>query len=135
MKLGIALHDYIAGRRPWAQLDRILERLPRHSHYKAALEDDEDYAQFALALDGLNVGPRKARVPLAGYDEVAVRLDNLFDAINAVNETLLAAPHFRRNRGRQAIRAPRPDTAQQRLKRQQSMQRISSIVEHMTGGR
>lgn len=129
------MHDYIACRRPWAQLDRILERLPRHSHYKAALENDEEYAEIALALDGLNPARRKPRVPLAGYDEVAARLDNVFDAINAVNETLLAAPHFKRRGGRQAVRAPRPETAQQRVKRQQSMARINSIVEHMTGGR
>ena len=74
-------------------------------------------------------------MPLAGYDEIAARLDNLFDAINAVNETLLAAPHFKRRSGRQAVRAQRPETAQQRVKRQQSMTRIDSIVEHMTGGR
>jgi hypothetical protein len=135
LPFGIALHDYIAGRRPWAQLDRILEQLPRHSHYKAALEDDEEYAEIALVLDGLTSSQRKARVPLAGYDEVAVRLDNLFDAINAVNETLLAAPHFKRRGGRQAVRAPRPETAQQRLKRHQSITRINSIVEQMTGGR
>lgn len=78
---------------------------------------------------------RRAQVPLVGYDEVASRLDNLFDAICAVNDTLLAAPHFKRRKGRQAVRAIRPETAQQRLKRQQSMTKIGSIVERMTGGR
>ena len=88
-----------------------------------------------MALGELKPASRKPHVPLAGYDEVAARLDNLFDALNAVNETLLAAPHFKRRGGRQAVRAPRPETAQQRLKRQQSMKRINSIVEQMTGGR
>jgi hypothetical protein len=78
---------------------------------------------------------RRPDVPLVGYDEVATRLDNLFDAINAVNETLLAAPHFRRRKGRQAVRAIRPESAQQRLKRQQSLEKINSIVDRMTGGR
>lgn len=109
--------------------------MPRHSHYKAALENDEQYAAIALAFEGVELAHRKPRVPLAGYNEIAVRLDNLFDAINAVNETLLAAPHFKRRTGRQAIRAPRPETAQQRVKRQQSLTRIDSIVQHMTGGR
>lgn len=135
MGFGIEIHDYIACRRPWAQLERILERLPRHSRYKAALENDEEYAKLALSLSGSATASRPPRVPLAGYDEIAVRLDNLFDAINSVNETLLAAPHFRRNKGRQAIRAPRPETAQQRLKRQQSLIRINDIVQQMTGGR
>lgn len=63
-----------------------------------------------------------------------MRLDNIFDALNAVNETLLAAPHFKRKH-RQAVRAPRPETASQRLRRQQSMNRIHSIVDQMTGGR
>lgn len=78
---------------------------------------------------------RRPTVPLVGYDEVATRLDNLFDAINAVNETLLAAPHFKRRKGRQAVRAIRPESAQQRLKRQQSLVKINSIVDRMTGGR
>lgn len=73
-------------------------------------------------------------MPLAGYDEVVSRLDNLFDALNAVNDTLRAAPHFRR-KNRPPIRAPRPETAQQRLKRQQSMEKLNSIVQQMTGGR
>lgn len=85
-------------------------------------------------LENLTSQHRKARPPLVGYDDIAARLDNVFDAINAVNETLLAAPHFQRKH-RQAIRAPRPETAHQRLKRQRSMQRISSIVDQMTGGR
>lgn len=135
MGFGIQLHDYIAGHRPWAQLERILARLPRHSHYKAALEDDEEYAEIAMALDSVLPAARQARVPLAGYNEIAVRLDNLFDAISSVNETLLAAPHFKRRSGRRAVRAPRPETAQQRLKREQSMTRINSLVDHMTGGR
>jgi hypothetical protein len=80
------------------------------------------------------VTERKPHVPLAGYNEIAVRLDNLFDAISAVNETLLAAPHFKRKH-RPAVRAPRPETAQQRLRRQQSMHKLNSIVEQMTGGR
>jgi hypothetical protein len=108
--------------------------LPRHSYYKAALEDDDEFASVALAVEVPGVSQRP-RVPLAGYNEVAARLDNLFDAISAVNETLLAAPHFKRRRGRQAVRAVRPETAQQRVKREQSMQKISSIVERMTGGR
>jgi hypothetical protein len=88
-----------------------------------------------MALDSVLPSKRQSRVPLAGYDEIAVRLDNLFDAIVSVNETLLAAPHFKRRTGRQSIRAPRPETAQQRLRREQSVARLNSIVEHMTGGR
>lgn len=99
------------------------------------MENDEEFAAIALALDGLNPARRTPRVSLVGYDEVAARLDNVFDAINAVNETLLAAPHFKRRSGRQSVRAPRPETAQQRVKRQQSIARINSLVEHMTGGR
>jgi hypothetical protein len=74
-------------------------------------------------------------VPLVGYDETVVRLDNLFDAINAVNETLTAVYSRRRNRAGRPTRATRPETAQQRVKRQQSIQKLDSIVERMTGGR
>lgn len=130
--LHLEIHDYLNGRRPWAQLDRVIARLPRHSHYKAALEDDDEIAEVALAIQ---LPENRARVPLVGYDETVVRLDNLFDAINAVNETLITVYSKRGIAARRSIRAERPETAHQRVKRSRSKQKLQSIEESMTGGR
>jgi hypothetical protein len=121
--------DYFRGRRPWAQLTRLLQRLPRHSAYRAALDGDEDYAKVVAALVPADV---PAEVPLVGYSEIALRLDNLFDVMNAVNETLIAIHSSSRPRPN---RAPRPRTALQRLKETESRQRLLQMEHQLTGGR
>lgn len=108
-----------------------MAHLPRHSLYRAALDDDEDFA--ALAFTGPD-GDTDVRVPLARYDEVALRLDNIFDALNAVNETLIAV-NSTKSAMRRPNRAPRPETAIQRIAARTKIDRIESIVDRMTGGR
>lgn len=76
----------------------------------------------------------KPGVPLVGYDETVLRLDNLFDAINAVNETLRAV-YSKRGGAPRPIRAHRPETAHDRLKRRKAQTKLQSIEERMTGGR
>lgn len=125
--------DFFRRVRPWAQLDRLLERLPRHSLYKAALDDDEEFA--ALAVKAHRDDPEVAvAVPLAGYDDVVLRLDNIFDAVMALNETLIAV-NSRKSAMRKPLRAPRPETAYQRLAKQTKVDQLESIVDKMTGGR
>jgi hypothetical protein len=73
-------------------------------------------------------------VPLAGYNEIVLRLDNVFDAIMAVNETLIAVNSAKGGMN-QPQRAPRPETAYQRLVKRQKLEKIESIMDWMTGGR
>jgi hypothetical protein len=131
-EFGIDIHDYFAARRPWAQLERLISRLPRYSHYKAALESDERLAEIALQIEMPNAKPY---VPLVGYDETVVRLDNVYDAINNMHETLVAIYSKKGSGRRQPNRAPRPETAQERVKRQKSLQKLDSLEERMIGGR
>jgi hypothetical protein len=108
-------------------------RLPRHSLYKAAIDNDDEYAVLAELLPTLD--DATPRVPLAGYSELAVRLDNVFDAINAVNETLLAVNGGKASVMHRPNRAPRPETASQRLTSTRKREQLDSIVDRMTGGR
>lgn len=73
-------------------------------------------------------------VPLVGYSEIALRLDNVFDAINAVNETLIAVNSASNSKPR-PNRAPRPKTAVQRTREVQSLQRLMDLEQQLTGGR
>lgn len=66
---------------------------------------------------------------------MVLRLDNLFDAINAVNETLVAVNGGKRTVMHRPNRAPRPETATQRLKHLQKIEKLDDIVQRMTGGR
>lgn len=106
--------------------------LPRHSLYKAALDDCEDLAEIASALGGDE--DERPAVPLARYDEVVLRLDNVFDALNAINETLIAV-HSAKKPVHRPNRAPRPETAYQRLKTRRKVEQLDAIVQRMTPGR
>lgn len=131
-EFGIEIHDYFTSRRPWGQLERLVSRLPRYSHYKAALESDEELAAIALRLAPPE---EKARIPLVGYDETVVRLDNVFDAINNLHETVIGVASSKKTSRPRPVRAPRPETAHERVKRAQTRQKLQSIEERMTGGR
>jgi hypothetical protein len=126
--------DFVRGRRPWRQLERILARMPRDSHYRAALDDDDEYAELITKFRSGEESEKTPKVPLVGYSEVALRLDNLFDAVNAVRETLMAV-YSKKNSKPSPVRAKRPETAMQRAARQKSMTKLQSIEERMLGGR
>lgn len=103
--------------------------------YKAALDNDEEFAELASSLRLYDNDDLAPSIPLAGYSEVVLRLDNLFDAINAVNETLLAVHSGKKSAMQRPNRAPRPQTAYQRLKVRKKTEQLDSIVQRMTGGR
>lgn len=131
LPLNVRIHDFFTGARPWGQLERILARLPRHSHYKAAIDNDDQYAEIAETMQRAD---QKVRIPLAGYDDVVFRLDNLFDAVMSVGD-ILRQVYSKHGRAPQPVRAYRPETAQQRLKRHKAHRKLQSIEERMSGGR
>lgn len=55
--------------------------------------------------------------------------------MNAVNETLVAVHSSKRSSLQRPNRAPRPQTASQRIEARQRTQRLDDIVNRMTGGR
>jgi hypothetical protein len=97
--LGVDLLEYFRGRRPWRQLLRFLGRMPAHSHYMAALADDEATARRAAAARS-----RPAPMTMAGYDPLVSRLDTVIDVLVAAHST-----------GSRPPRMPRPVTALDRL--------------------
>jgi hypothetical protein len=111
------LLDFFRRRRPWPQLLRFLERLPIHSHYKAALADDDEYAQVVLSFQH---GKPAAPMNMVGYDAVASRLDTVIDVLIAANST--GTP----------VRMPRPVTAFERIAasnaRSRHRQRVAMIL-------
>jgi hypothetical protein len=99
------------------------------------LDNDERLAEVALRLS-LPGSEELAtpQVPLVGYDAVAARLDNVFDAINALHETLVRR-YTKRGTSIQPVRAFRPETAVERVKRRKSMNKIHDLEQRLTGGR
>jgi hypothetical protein len=55
--------------------------------------------------------------------------------MNAINETLVAVNTPKRSAFQRPNRAPRPETAFQRIEARHRVERIDDIVNRMTGGR
>lgn len=63
-----------------------------------------------------------------------MRLDNVFDAVNAVNETLQAV-YSKKKSAPRPTRAPRPQTAYQQVIADRKALVRESIVDKLTQGR
>jgi hypothetical protein len=114
--LGIDLHEFIRGDRPWDQMYRFLARLPRHSHFHASVMDDDESVEQLLDR------PASRAFGLAGWTFERELLTAMVDALNQVHATLIQINS--QNGQRPAVDPlPRPVTA---LHRQQARQRFSA---------
>jgi hypothetical protein len=84
---GCDILDWFRGKRPWSQLTRLISRLPNHSHYKAAVLNNDEMAKAAIE-SGMASEPRT----MVGWTpEVAAITDNtawvknLYGLLAAVN--------------------------------------------------
>lgn len=108
---------------------RLLERLPRHSHYKATLADDDDLAERTLDARTEQPGP-PAPVPLTEHTRVEELLSAVLDAINEQHATLMAA-NTKGGKRPPVKHAPRPETAVMRVEKRRTMAMLRSIEERM----
>jgi hypothetical protein len=117
--------DWFRGHRPWAQLLRVIGRLPPQSHYKAALADDDELAERSPPPV-----PGAPRVPLTGYSRTHELLAALLDAVNELHATLTAA-HTKGGKRPPVRRTPRPVTALQRAEHRRTAATLTSIEAKM----
>ncbi len=80
--------DWFRGRRPWAQLDRIITGLPAHSRYGAALIDNPDVITELLEQEDQDPA---GDMSLVGFDPVRSLLTALIDAVNNNTAAVIAA--------------------------------------------
>lgn len=105
-------------------------RLPRHSHFKAAYASDEELAEMMADLYP-DAKPDNS-VPIEGYTPEAERIDAVFDAVMVLVETVAQIAGGKRIR---PTRAPRPETAAQKLERRKRLEKVYALADKMTGGR
>jgi hypothetical protein len=118
----VDLLDFFRGRRPWPQLLRLVARLPEHSHYKAALVQDERYAEAVLATEQAGTMPHHQ--PLVGWTREAAVIADLFDRLTALmaSDPGKVTPY------------PRPKTAVDRARADAALARHKARVRLMLPG-
>lgn len=66
--------------------------------------------------------PAKAPVPIVGYSAEVERLDAISDSVNALREIVMSALQSKNKSPPKPLRATRPETAVQRLRRKNKEQ-------------
>lgn len=128
-EFGLDLLDFFRGKHPWAKLFRLLGMLgkvaPTSLYITAQRADDEYVAQ--LAESGVDF-TAQGEMSEDGYGPVEARLDNITDAISALQHTLLAV-----NGGKpgQFRGAKRPTNAIERYQEKQRLKRHSDLLDEV----
>ncbi len=99
--------------RRWMKLLDIIDRLPSHSHYAAAVAMDEEHAR--LLAESMASQPRgKSRGPsLTSYTPEVAILTSILDALRH-NSYVTAAVQVGKKAGQPPQPSPRPETALER---------------------
>lgn len=124
---GWDLLDYFRGSRPWTQLLRLIDRLPAHSRYVAALLDDPDTAEQIV----LHAPPEPPQMTMAGFGPVESLLTSLLDAVNANTSATIAAAGVDPPK---IDPAPRPVTELERARNRLRVKSRESLAALALGG-
>lgn len=127
---GWDLLDWFRGTRPWPQLIRFAERLPPHSHYKAAIADDDDYIRQYMASQPPGSDQRQqeqASLTMQGYSMQVAALHEIADRVGALYAVTVAV-NSKNGKAPDIPEMPRPTTAMQRYKDSSVTRRHEAIV-------
>lgn len=113
--------------RRWRRLLNLIDRLPVDSHYAAALAQDDELLELAMAE---HPGPMPTRSPsTTEFTPVVELLAAVYDAIRVQTATLLAVNG---NKPEQPKPWPRPETARDRQRKRQFKQGALDIIAQAT---
>lgn len=102
--LGLDLDEWFRGHRDWRTLLDLVDELPRGSHYRAEIADDDEIAEAVATLKVQGT----SRPPLKDWTAELEALTGIQDLLSAL---------IYRGSGKQPPRLPRPETAFDRVDR------------------
>lgn len=129
------------GRYPWPKLFRFLSRLPTGSHYRAALDLDEDMARRILDAEaireaaGITDSDDDSQLPRlsssAGYTHETYLLMMLNEHIQQLNSTLIAVNLPKGKKPPRVKPLPRPVSALDRERARREMHEVHEAMAEM----
>lgn len=116
----------------WGKLSRLLDQLPQHGRFKAALLDDDELAEqiYEPVDDDGPIPP----MDFVGYDPVVAGLTNIGDILLMLRATLIAV-NSDKGKMPPVKPLPRPESARERVERERSKERRSELLSILTPGR
>lgn len=123
-RLGLDLEDWFAGRHEWAKLLRLVDQMPRDSHYQAALYDDPEMAPRLARLQE-EAGERD--MTLIGWTHERELLTGLIDSVRQLTSVLIGV-NSKTGKGPKVPPSPRPRTATDRARSALDVEYAQNIV-------
>lgn len=132
--LGLDLTDWFSGRGApaWGKLIRLSNQLPSHGRFKAAVLDDDEFAESVGLPDSDDQGREKA-FGLVDYDPVVARLTDIGDLLIKLQATLVAVNSEKKQRAPKYM--ARPQTAFDRLEKRVSREKRDFLTSILTPDR
>jgi len=119
--------DYFRGTRPWAQLLRLVDRLPEHSHYQRALEDDDELHR--------RHPPATARRPsLRSWSADRELLATLHDVASLIQVAIVGVNTPKGKKAPKFKPVRRPETAADRARRRRELEMHADNVRQLLPG-
>lgn len=111
-------------KRRWRRLLNLIDHLPRHSHYIAAMANDEELAEsLPEPTQGSGAPPLTEFTP--EVERLTLIADRLAEVVTAVGNTVAKKPR------RPPRQLPRPVTAHDRIKRRRRRERHQLILKRL----
>lgn len=123
---GWDLLDFFRGSRPWPQLERILARLPRYSHFYAGLMDNDDAVGTLVGDDD---GEGRSEFGLRDWTYDRELLSVLINEVRALKAVTVAG--ITRDKAEQPSMMPFPTTAVDRVRERRRRERHVARVQLM----
>lgn len=123
--LGLDLTDWFTGRDApsWGKLNRLASQLPPHGRFKAALLDDDEYAESIGVPDDNDEDDGKRRVGFLDYDPTYARLTDIADLLISLRDTLIAVNSDKGKAPKNTKYMTRPETAFDRLRKRHAKEK------------
>lgn len=131
--LGLDLCDWFSGRGApsWGKLIRMSMKLPSHGQFKAAILDDDDYAE-SVGLPDDSGDDKKRSIGYLEYDPTVQRLDTLADLLIALRATLIAVNSDKGKAPKDMKYSERPETAFDRLRKRHAREKRDMLIGILT---
>lgn len=126
---GWDLLDFFRGKRPWAQLVRIVERLGPWSHTGRAIADDDDLQREREARLGVKAAAKRSGRPrLQDWSETDEILATLRDVAERISVTVVQVNTEKGKSKPRFTPVRRPRTAVDRAELRRDLDTVSEIV-------
>lgn len=127
--LGLDLVDFFRGRHSWGKLARLLAQLRAGTHYWAALVDDDEAAEAAIAANPKLAEEKESRQMPPDLEDLSLDNQLLMGISDLLGSLLDGVAALAGDTSHTTQPMPRPSTALQRARDKRVQSKLDGLLE------